>query len=290
MRRSVIAALAVLLGVLLPVPAVAMLPAVPVPQAPGVPDDAEDPGDGGTGPRSPQDREDVLEDEAGVSEERVGLPWLSQTLEELALDLRAKAGLPSTEPMPQRASGELQTVRARGDGASGEDAQVRAEQAVDAAEVRTVRVRVERGLEVDGQAFGRFVMDTLNDERGWGYDGSVRFERTSSPSADIDVVLASPDLTDELCVPLDTAGEYSCGRNGRAVLNAVRWSEGADPFLEGGGTMTGYREYLVNHEVGHLLGHPHVECSGSGDDAQIMVQQSISLGGCKPNGWPSVAH
>lgn len=147
--------------------------------------------------------------------------------------------------------------------------------------VRTVRVEVEAGLEVDGALFAQMVMATLNDPRGWGADGTVSFARTDG-DADLRVVLASPDTVDDLCAPLDTVGLYSCGRNGHAALNHTRWVQATAEFDD----RTQYRQYLVNHEVGHLLGHPHVECAGPGQTAKIMQQQSVSVSPCVANGWP----
>lgn len=147
--------------------------------------------------------------------------------------------------------------------------------------VRTVRVEVEAGLDIDPALFAATVMRTLNDPRGWGADGSVSFARTDG-EAQIRVVLASPDLVDAMCAPLDTAGKVSCGRNGHAALNHTRWVQATAEHTD----RTVYREYLVNHEVGHLLGHPHVTCPGPGQVAPIMVQQTYAVAPCVPNGWP----
>ena len=147
--------------------------------------------------------------------------------------------------------------------------------------VRTVRVEVEAGLDVDGALFAATVMAVLNDPRGWGGDGSVSFARTDG-DAEIRVVLASPETVDVLCAPLQTVGRYSCGRAGRAVLNYDRWVNAAPEFAD----RTVYRQYLVNHEVGHLLGQPHVQCPGPGEVAPIMQQQTVGVAPCVPNGWP----
>lgn len=150
-----------------------------------------------------------------------------------------------------------------------------------AARVVRVRVEVESGLDIDPALFAATVLATLNDPRGWGADGSVSFAWTDG-DADVRVVLASPDKVDEMCAPLDTVGRYSCGRNGHAALNHTRWVDGTDEFSD----RTQYRQYLVNHEVGHLLGHRHVECPADGAVAPVMQQQTVGVAPCVPNGWP----
>lgn len=150
-----------------------------------------------------------------------------------------------------------------------------------AAPVRTVRVEVEAGLPVDGERFARLVMGILNSPQGWGHGGALSFARTDG-DADIRVVLASPDKVDEMCAPLTTRGAYSCGRAGHAAINYTRWATGAPEFDD----LTLYRQYVINHEVGHLLGHQHTSCPGAGQLAPIMQQQSVRVSPCLPNGWP----
>jgi hypothetical protein len=146
-----------------------------------------------------------------------------------------------------------------------------------------VQVAVEKGLPVDPEAFADAVLRTLNDPRGWnGADGST-FARTDSDRYDARVVLASPGTTDELCLPLDTAGSLSCGIEETAVLNFKRWATGSKAWAN----IAYYRQYLVNHEVGHVIGYHHDLCAGKGRHATIMVQQTLSTSGCVPEAWPA---
>jgi Protein of unknown function (DUF3152) len=145
----------------------------------------------------------------------------------------------------------------------------------------TVRVEVEEGIGADGPAFAAFVMDTLNDSRSWGHGGTLTFARTDGP-ADFRVVLASPDLSARLCAPAETRGTMSCGGGEKAVLTMYRWMNGIPDY---GSDRTSYRHYIVNHEVGHVLGHSHGYCT-PGHLAPVMVQQTKGLQGCLPNAWP----
>jgi hypothetical protein len=125
--------------------------------------------------------------------------------------------------------------------------------------------------------------DALLDDRSWAAD--VELERTDHPDeAHIRVLIAVPDTVDALCAEagLDTEGRYSCWQGRFAALNSDRWEQGASGFDD----LATYRRYLVNHEVGHGLGHGHVGCPAPGELAPVMMQQTISLEGCEPNGWP----
>jgi hypothetical protein len=149
----------------------------------------------------------------------------------------------------------------------------------------TYRLEIEGGLPLDGAAVAAQVQRTLTDPRGWQPIEHVAFVRTTG-AASFELILASPTMVDKLCYPLDTVGELSCRNGNRVILNAKRWAT-AVPWY--GGHLDDYRAYLVNHEVGHRLGHGHKGCPAPGAPAPVMVQQSKSLYGCAPNPWPSVA-
>ena len=144
-----------------------------------------------------------------------------------------------------------------------------------------VRYRVEvraRGVE----DFPRVVERTLDDPRGWER-ADFRLDRVSR--ALYTVVIAEPAEVDRLCRPYDTYGKYSCQNGPVVAINADRWRYATPEWT---GDLATYRQMLVNHEVGHLLGmhHPAVQCPGRGRLAPVMAQQSTELNGCRPNPWP----
>ena len=116
--------------------------------------------------------------------------------------------------------------------------------------------------------------------------GEVRLQWVGDPAeADFRVVLALPASVDAACaeVGLETQGRQSCWDGERTMLNSWRWEHGATDF---GDQLETYRTYLVNHEVGHALGRRHVDCDEPGARAPVMMQQTVSVGDCRPWGWP----
>ncbi|MEU3708899.1 DUF3152 domain-containing protein [Streptomyces catenulae] len=155
------------------------------------------------------------------------------------------------------------------------------------------RVDLETGLPLDGELFADAVHKTLNDDRSWAHGGTRTFERVASGDADFVITLASPGTTDEWCAKsgLDTSEDnVSCdsAATPRVMINAYRWAQGAKTY--GPDKMYAYRQMLINHEVGHRLGHNHEVCSRSGALAPVMMQQTKFLttdgATCRPNSWP----
>ncbi|MFE1556037.1 DUF3152 domain-containing protein [Streptomyces sp. NPDC058734] len=154
------------------------------------------------------------------------------------------------------------------------------------------RVDVEQGLGMDAQLFADAVQRTLNDPRSWAHGDAMTFERVPGGEAEFVITLASPGTTGVWCAKsgLDTTiDNVSCdsASTERVMINAFRWGQGSQTY--GADQMLAYRQMLINHEVGHRLGHGHVSCQTPGALAPIMQQQTKSLDidniHCKANPW-----
>jgi hypothetical protein len=154
-------------------------------------------------------------------------------------------------------------------------------------QLMTYRVEAENGSGEEAATFAAEVDKTLADPRGWTAKGEWSFRRVSSGRVDFVVRLATPDTVDRICgaAGLTTGGFTSCRTGQFVVVNLARW-ELAVPDYQGNVAL--YRQYVVNHEVGHRLGHGHELCPGPGKLAPIMQQQTYGLNGCIANGWPFV--
>ncbi len=150
-------------------------------------------------------------------------------------------------------------------------------------EKQIVPLRIEsRVSDVTTDEFAAVALEILNDPRGWVRAG---FSFVRDDTAGYLLVLAEGPEVDQLCLPLDTATKVSCQNGPVVALNADRWRVGVSHWDD---DLTAYRGYLVNHEVGHLLGqrHPTPRCPVPGRPAAVMEPQTGNLKGCRGNAWP----
>ncbi|MFE6359152.1 DUF3152 domain-containing protein [Streptomyces sp. NPDC057806] len=147
------------------------------------------------------------------------------------------------------------------------------------------RVEVEDTVDLSAADVARQVERVLADPRGWTADGRSAFRRVPSGPADFVVKVATPGTVDRICgqYGLDTGGEYNCNVERSVMVNLERWLLATPVYAE---DVTAYRALIINHEVGHFLGHGHVGCPGPGEPAPAMMQQIKGLHGCVPNVWP----
>jgi hypothetical protein len=139
-----------------------------------------------------------------------------------------------------------------------------------------------RGIDSSGiEEFKLLADQTLNDPRGWSRIG-VKFVPVEA-GGQFGLILATPS---EVGAVAGCSSEWSC-RYGRDVLvNLSRWMDATPSWNASGGNLRDYRHMVVNHEVGHWIGHDHEDCAGAGQLAPVMLQQSIDLQGCRFNPWP----
>lgn len=130
--------------------------------------------------------------------------------------------------------------------------------------------------------FKRQIQETLTDSRGWARLG-VKFNQVESGGR-FQLILSEASL-----LPSFSSGcsaEWSCRVGSSVIINDNRWTQASEPWNASGGNLRDYRHMVINHEVGHWLGHGHYNCKTAGAKANVMQQQSIDLQGCAFNPWP----
>ncbi|MEU4315613.1 DUF3152 domain-containing protein [Nocardia sp. NPDC024068] len=142
----------------------------------------------------------------------------------------------------------------------------------------TYTVEIENGI--DTRAFGgdesvaRMVDSTLANPKSWVHDRKFAFQRIDRGEPDFRVSLTARATTRQTCgfdIPIDSSCYNS--DEARVVLSEARWVRGAPAFE---GDIGSYRQYLVNHEVGHAIGyHAHQPCENNGGLAPVMMQQTF---------------
>jgi hypothetical protein len=151
-------------------------------------------------------------------------------------------------------------------------------------------IEVEDGISgISSAAFAAEVERTLADRLSWTRSGDVSLQRVDTADALWRISLTSSMTVRQLCgyeLPI----ESSCWapEQGRVVINIARWVRGAPAYA---GRLDVYRTYVINHEVGHALGHLHAHACLSNGLAPVMMQQTIgtrSVTGqvCRPNAHP----
>jgi uncharacterized protein DUF3152 len=172
------------------------------------------------------------------------------------------------------------------------------------------QVAVEDGIDAalygGDDAFAHAVEATLTDPRGWVAAGTIALQRVDTTYAHPDFVVSlttpTTDHRADLC-GFDVRFEASCWRPTahRVVVNLARWVRGALAF---DGDLGLYRQYAINHEIGHVLGNQDVGCPTNGGLAPVMMPQTFGVSDdylnqidplnrvpgdgkvCRVNAWP----
>jgi hypothetical protein len=148
-------------------------------------------------------------------------------------------------------------------------------------ELFTYAVAIEDGVEPgdyagDKDAFARTIDAFLADNRSWIGTGQVAVRRVAADAKPaFTVSLTSANTTHQIC-GFQIQYESSCWdfKTKRVVIDTARWVRGAKAFSN---DLATYRQYAINHEVGHALGKQHEGCKENGAPAPVMMQQTFGV-------------
>ncbi|HET8931338.1 MAG TPA: DUF4214 domain-containing protein [Acidimicrobiales bacterium] len=129
------------------------------------------------------------------------------------------------------------------------------------------------------EAFASRAARTLRALDGWSLGGSITFTRVAS-NALMHLLITDPAV---LGATPGCSSTWSCRVGSNVYINEARWKHGTPTWTLG---LDAYRDYVVNHEVGHFLGLGHVACPGAGRPAPVMMQQSKGAAPCVNRVWP----
>lgn len=135
----------------------------------------------------------------------------------------------------------------------------------------------------DVREFSDAVSQTLNSPSGWSRLG-VRFVQVDA-GGEFTIWLSEATQVPSFS-PSGCDATVSCRVGDNVIINETRWQQGADAWNAAGGSLVDYRRMVINHETGHWLGHGHEYCSGPGQPAHVMQQQTLDMQGCATNPWP----
>jgi hypothetical protein len=148
-------------------------------------------------------------------------------------------------------------------------------------------VEVENGIDAapfgGDDAFAAMVDQTLANPKSWTHNpqiGFMRIDGNTADNPDFRISLSSPTTVREGCgyeIPLEAScynPAFVPGDQQRVFINEARWVRGAVPFQ---GDVGSYRQYVINHEVGHAIGYlRHEPCDKEDGLAPVMMQQTFS--------------
>lgn len=143
----------------------------------------------------------------------------------------------------------------------------------------TYSIEFDDSIVINRNLVVKKISNVLNDNKGWrrlGYDFKFK-----EKNAKFKIKIVKEDKIVKIC----KFSGLSCADMSKNIIyiNIKRWRRGSKASKL---SLDDYRTYIINHEIGHLLGRDHYQCGKSGTKVPVMVQQTLGISDCKPNPWP----
>ena len=147
--------------------------------------------------------------------------------------------------------------------------------------IHNYTIKFHKNLKLNKNSCIHKIISVLNDSRGWKKSGYNFKYHSFIENPDFIIIFTSSKWITDFChLP-----GLSCTdlRYNEIYINTDNWRNGSNKsFLN----LNDYKIYLINHEVGHVLGKTHVKCTSPNTKVPVMTQQTLGIGNCKPNPWP----
>ena len=150
-------------------------------------------------------------------------------------------------------------------------------------------VIVEKAINISSENLQKFIHDVLTDKRGWvGYSFiNINYPKKINKITNFSIIMSKPENIVKNCG--NALYGLSCTNTKTKIiyLNSNRYIRGAKKSQL---SLVDYRIYLINHEVGHILGKGHTKCpcdKKCDKKVPVMNQATRGIGHCKPNPYPT---
>lgn len=170
----------------------------------------------------------------------------------------------------------------------------------------------------DISSFESIVDTILRSDRSWAGVYDIKFEWVSPTDwvpGMLKIVLVSGNDAERICgmnnlscyvthSSVSESTDMHKNNDHTIYINADNWNCTSEACSNAGRDeddpeyMSGYRYYVISHEVGHSLGFDHAKCelteseynSGKRSPAPIMMQQTKGIGYCSVNDRPAMTY
>lgn len=141
----------------------------------------------------------------------------------------------------------------------------------------------------DAVHFRQTVLQTLQDPRGWGtpfYEVPLE-TLLQMPKSSVFIIRLTPaHVMNEMYEHFKEKQLSVANMSERTIdINWCRWTENCPNLSQL--PLDQYRQYVILHEVGHMMGKKHPTTVVPQTEAPVMMQQTLGIQHHQPNPWPT---